>query len=79
MQTLALLQIFMAAFFCFAPELQAHGLDLQSNIQALSWEILIKSVGGTQQESCNISEDLFLLKFFYKKLLLRDLQELRII
>lgn len=36
MQTLAPLQIFMAAFFCFAPELQAHGLDLQSNIQALS-------------------------------------------
>lgn len=37
MQTLAPLQIFTAAFFfCFAPELQAHGLDLQSNIQALS-------------------------------------------
>lgn len=43
MQTLALLQIFMAVYF-FYPfeknfstlELQAHGLDLQSNIQALN-------------------------------------------
>lgn len=38
-----------------------------------------KSVGGTQQESCDISEDLFLFKFFYKKALLRDLQELKIL